>query len=168
MTLMNKSQLSERVNWLSATLAAQRTNISGFLSRLKGIADRVGTNLSLHRKFLHLMDQVADDRQRELDIIHEIEAVENRHHNLRQHNLLQRIALAAQEKRQRLLEKERDENGNNEEREEETPSRLSLLEIIALLYFFSARSSFFSRFKFFGGFNFSPGGNSQKQEPTVE
>ncbi len=138
---MNEGQISGRLSWLTATLAAGRTNISQLLSRLKGIAMSAGTNIALHRKFMRLMNQVADIREKELDILHEIEQVEKRHSELRRHNLLRKADPEAAARTDIVPE----------EQEAEKPSRFSLLTIAGILYLLSSRSS-----------------KAKQLEPTVE
>jgi|GEM_PF-2786991 hypothetical protein len=153
---MNERQQIEQVNWLSAKLSVQRDKLSSFLLRLKGIAVRVTSGLSLNKKFMRLMDQVAADREKEFDIIREIEDVERRHHELRQHNMLQRIAHEAEKKRKRSLKKENEDYRENEEDKEEDEEGFSLMELLAMLYLFSSQLNPFS------------GSKSSKQEPSVE
>ena len=130
---MNEGQISGRLSWLTATLAAGRTNISQLLSRLKGIAMSAGTNIALHRKFMRLMNQVANIREKELDILHEIETVEKRHSELRRRNLLRKADPEAAARTDLIPEEQ--------EQDEEKPQRLSLLTLAGILYFLSARSS---------------------------
>jgi hypothetical protein len=140
---MNEQQQNERVNWLGATLAAQRGNISHLLLRLKGIAAHVGTSLSLHKKFMRLINQVADDREKELDLIKEIEAVEKHHHELKELHLLRHADKKAEEKRKLLLKKEKEETPEDKKDKEEDDD-MNMLIWIALwlseLNPFSSRS----------------------------
>jgi len=85
---MNNTRIQERLGWLSLTLAEQRNNISKILSRLKDIGVRAGTSLGLHKKFMGFLEQVAVEQEKELGLLHEIEAVEKQHQNMRKRNLL--------------------------------------------------------------------------------
>ena len=126
---MNESQIQGRLSWLGAALETRRNDIAHFLSCIKGLGVHVGTSLSLHEKFLHLMDQIAYDREKELDIIYEIETVEKRHCELKRLRLLRKADPEFKKKQEPALESEK----------KEKPHRLSLLEILALLFLFSPR-----------------------------
>jgi hypothetical protein len=174
---MNGDRQKEHLNWLHAALAAQRSNVSHFLLRLKGIASRVGENLSLNKKFMRLMDQVAADRDKELDIINKIEALEKRHHQLKKLNLLRRADLEAERRRKILLRKKSEEYREDGEEEEESPHRLSILELFLFYYWFSSRSGSDSGlFSLFGLFSKStplsgeptPEIESEKQKLTIK
>jgi hypothetical protein len=171
---MNEKQEKERVNWLSDALASQRANISSFLNRLRGIAERVGDSLSLHTKFLRLMDQVGTDREKELGIINEIETIEKRHRELKQMRLLRRADRMEETKRKRHLKELEEERQGNEADEEQTPERLNLLKALMLYWLFSSKSGFLASIGglFFKGNPFSgepaPQPKADKIEPTVE
>ncbi len=141
---MNEKQEKERVNWLRTALAEQRTNISSFLDRLRGIAVKVGDSLALHTKFLRLMDQVATDREKELDIINEIESIEKRHREMKQMRLLKRADQAEEAKRKRRLKELEGENRQNEDEDEDSPQRLGLFEAVIVYWLFFSDSGFFS------------------------
>jgi hypothetical protein len=167
---MGEKQQKERLNWLSATIAAQRNNISDLLARLRGVAFRFSDSLSLHTKFMKLMDQVAVEREKELDIIYEIETVEKRHLELKKRKLLRHANPETEEKRLRRLNKK---DGKNEKDEEDSPQRLSLAEILAIFWLFSSGNGFFSRFNFFqknGPLSGEPmpQPKAEKHDPTVE
>src|ERR1700760_2914828 len=87
---MNSKQASERIGWLGEQLATQRNNMAKILLRLRDIGVRAGVSLGLHRKFMQLMEQIACERDRELDLINEIEQVEKRHREMKQANKLRR------------------------------------------------------------------------------
>ena len=124
---MNDSQFTGHLGWLSFTLASQRTSIANILLRLKGIGLRAGTSLALHRKFMRLLEQVAGDREKELGILNEIEAVERRHDEMRQRNLLRCVSSTKIEVPMPTEECERE------------PSRFGVWTLFGLLYLFSAR-----------------------------
>jgi hypothetical protein len=133
----------------------------------------VGNNFSLHKKFMRLMDQVSDDREKELDIINQIEAIEERHHNLKKLNLLRRADLGAERKRKQLLKKKDSEAYTPEEDEEESPHRTSWAEILLVYLLFSSRSGFNSLFSFFSQSDPlcsepTPQIKGGKQEPNVD
>ncbi|MFA4994085.1 MAG: hypothetical protein WC521_02135 [Bdellovibrionales bacterium] len=170
---MNIKQEKERVNWLSAALATQRATISSFMDRLRGIAVQVGNSLPLHKKFMQLMDQVADDRDKELGIINEIETIEKRHRELKQLKLLRRADSAEEAKRKRRLKELGEEIRENEKDDEDSPHRLSIVEILTLYWLFSSKSGFFSSLNFFSKSQLlsgepMPQPKADKLEPTVE
>jgi hypothetical protein len=131
-----------RLNGLNIALEGRRLRLSDLFLRLKGVAFRKGTNFRLHKKFIRLMDDVAEDREKELCLIEKIEAMEKRHKKLKQHNLLRRIAREAERRQKRLLEKIRiDFEEYLDEKHHPRPRRKnSLLDILILLYAFSQSS----------------------------
>ena len=85
---LNTRQIREYLNWISSALDAQKGKIGRLLLRLKDVGLRAGTGFALHKKFVRLLQQVAIDQEKELDILNEIEAVERRHEELRKKKLL--------------------------------------------------------------------------------
>jgi predicted DNA-binding ribbon-helix-helix protein len=85
---MNDAQIKGRLGWLYVTLAAQRNNLTKILLRLRGIGASAGSSVALHRKFMGFLEQVANDREKELKILNEIDEVERQHENLRERRLL--------------------------------------------------------------------------------
>jgi len=126
---MNKSLINGQLAWLSATLASQRNNISALLLRLRGFGMSAGSSLILHRKFMRLMEQVADDRKKEMDIIGEIEAMENRHRHLKEHRMLRSASPEPAQKAELAALQSEDEK----------PKRAGILGLIAFLYLMSAK-----------------------------
>jgi hypothetical protein len=131
--LMNESQITGRLSWLSDLLVVRRNHLQKLFLRLRDIGVRAGNSLALHRKFIRLMEQVAFDREKELDLINEIEDVEKRHHELRKRNLLKRADVKHAAKADPATD---EENEDDAERED---SGFSLMKILALLYFLSPR-----------------------------
>jgi len=126
---MNESQINGRLAWLSSNLAAQRNNLAKILLRLKGIGLRAGTSLGLHRKFMGLLEQIAADREKEIDIINEIEAVEKQHSEMRQRKLLRYADPDLAPQTDIFVEEQR----------EDEPKRISLLTLFGLIYLFSSK-----------------------------
>ncbi|MDE1901457.1 MAG: hypothetical protein KGI37_07430 [Alphaproteobacteria bacterium] len=81
-----------QLSWLNAVLAARRGGLSALLLRLKDIGMRMGANTVLHKKFMALLDQVAIEREKELDILNDIEEVEKFHAQQRRNKLLRQAA----------------------------------------------------------------------------
>jgi len=163
----------ERTNWLSVTLEAQRNNLAVFLQRLKGVAAHVKGSLSLNKKFMRLMNQVADEREKEIGIINEIEAIENRHHALRKLHMLRQADKIAEEKSKRRLKKQEEGLSVEEEKEEEGPHRMSFAEIIAIFWLLTSGKKTFSFFNFFSknsplSGEPLPQPKPEKVEPNVE
>jgi hypothetical protein len=125
---MNHIQASDRAGWLGIALAAQRDTLSKILFRLKEIGVRAGTSLGLHRKFMQLMEQIAYDRQKELDLINEIESVEKHHLEMKQNNKLRRAG-----------DKPVQTTAFTKKQEDKEPKRASLLTILGILWLFSAK-----------------------------
>ena len=121
---MNERILIEKKSWLEKILASQRNNLAGVLHRVKALGLRMGNSLALHRKFEHLMTQVAFDREKELDLINEIEAIEKKHLLLKERQMLRR---ADADKAPRPA------NDALLEQSEEKPKRGSLLGLVSIL-----------------------------------
>ncbi|MDD3371151.1 MAG: hypothetical protein PHE27_04915, partial [Alphaproteobacteria bacterium] len=97
---MTEKKQDELLGWFKASLSSQRAGLHLLLLRLKGMAVRVGSSLSMNKKFANLMDQIAAEQEKERRIIDKIEALEKHHRKLRKQNLLQRLALEAKLKRE--------------------------------------------------------------------
>ena len=76
--------MNGRLSWLTDLLSGQRATLNKLLLRLKDVGARVGTSIALHHKFMRLLEQISFDREKELDLINEIEAVEKQHQQMRQ------------------------------------------------------------------------------------
>jgi hypothetical protein len=83
---------SSRLAWLMAALGGHRDRIAGLLCRLRGIGAREAMNPSLFKKFLHMLDQVAFAREKEVRILNQIEAIEEKHRFRREHHQLESAA----------------------------------------------------------------------------
>jgi hypothetical protein len=157
---MNMQNDAESFGWLKATLAAQRIGMHQLLSRLRQSVKTEGAP-SIDKKFARLMDQVANEQKKEVSILNQIEAIERKHKALKQENLLQRLALHAQLKRQKL-QKEMEEdhafwlNRAYLENKSDSPNALNLL---IMLYLVSSITRTFFRFITFKG--------SDRQKPTI-
>ena len=138
---MNKDQISGRLSWLADALAVRRNDIASAFLRLKGLGVQVRNSLSFPRHFVSLMEQIAADREKELDILHEIETIEKKHDELKTNKLLRTASPAPLPQVEPL----------SCEDNEEKPDGFGLTRILALLAFFS-----------------SSGGNHKKQDLTVD
>jgi hypothetical protein len=127
---MNEQKITERLVWLGNIVAVQRNNIANLMAQMRGIGQRAGTSLAMHLKFTHLMEQISYDREKELDILHEIESVEKRHRELKERKMLRR---AEPEKAMNA------KNDNLRDFAEEKPKRVSLLTLLGLLYLFASK-----------------------------
>jgi len=136
---MNEGQIQGRLSWLGFALAARRSDITGILLRLRDIGARAGTSLSLHRKFMRLMNQVADDREKERKVIHEIEAVEKRHRELKRFNLLKRADLEAAPKIKAKPDSVFEDGDEDEDEDKKERGWFRLLWFLLLFYFFWPR-----------------------------
>jgi hypothetical protein len=130
---MNDSQLQGRIGWLSVILGGNRARLTDLLRRLRGVAASAGASLGLHKKFIHLLEQIQVEREKELDLIDEIEAVEKQHELRRKNKLLRQVSRegkceaeqAGLRPRSKALEAEKE------------PSRTPAWKIIALFLLFS-------------------------------
>ncbi len=128
---MNEAKVQEQLSWFTFSLAAQRSNLSKIFLRLCSIGARAGTSLAIHRKFMCLMDQIALDKAKELDLICDIEQIEKRHALLRQRHLLRQA-------RGTILQNVRAPRLAPVEQPEEKPARLGLFKLMALFALFSS------------------------------
>ncbi len=80
---MNKTHIKAHLAWLSAALTAQRTILSTILSRLRGFGASAEASPALHPKFMRLLTQAAHHKEKEDNILDEIEAMEKRHQALK-------------------------------------------------------------------------------------
>lgn len=137
-------KLEKQVNWLTAALGAQRGGLYTLVLRLKSLAEQTGESFSIHKKFMRLMNQVANERQKELKIIDKIEAIEKKHKELRRRNLLQRIA-AKLEREHKLLKERLEKEGALPRRDckEECAKPLSALGMVILFFLFARRPLLF-------------------------
>ena len=88
---MSKPNESGRLAWLKAALGAQKHKIVSLLGRLSDFAASVSGKPKVFNKFLFMMNEVAVARDHEVEILSEIEAVEKKHHLLREHGSLKHI-----------------------------------------------------------------------------
>lgn len=77
---------------LSAALAGQKNALADLLHRLVGMGPTDGMKGSVFRKFLRTLEQISFEKEKELELIHRIEAVETRHRIQRKHKKLKRAA----------------------------------------------------------------------------
>ncbi|MDD3028659.1 MAG: hypothetical protein PHS57_00035 [Alphaproteobacteria bacterium] len=138
---MNDTLYNQTLHWLTSSLGIKRNCLATFCTQMTGIAMKVGTNLSLHKKFMALMGQVAQEKEKETAILDEIEAMEKRHHLLRQKGLLEQRLAAAEEREQRQRKKENLAFQKELDRlqNDGSSSRFNLVGILILLYGFWPR-----------------------------
>ncbi|MDR3448519.1 MAG: hypothetical protein P4M15_02000 [Alphaproteobacteria bacterium] len=125
---MNDKLYNARRSWMDDVLRASRNDIADLFLRLKDIGMRAGNNFALHLKFMKMMEQVAFEREKERDIIHEIEQMEKRHRLMRQCNRLRRAGDQPRRDPPRLVQIE-----------EKPAKRKSLWGLIGLLYVLSQK-----------------------------
>jgi hypothetical protein len=82
------------IGWLLVALDRKRNRLGFLLRCLTGSGTPGVMRPSLFRKFTDLLDQIAVEREKELRIMHRIEAVEQQHRYLRAHHQLEQIARA--------------------------------------------------------------------------
>ncbi len=140
---MSDKRTTETLNWLNATLEAQRTNLFGLVSRLKEFAS--GANFLLHKKFMRLMDQIAKEQKKEREIIDKIEAIEKQHQHLRKLNLLQIRATEARVRRARKEDEEDMALLMRRRKKPEKDNEASLLELVVLAGVLGSFSRFFDK-----------------------
>lgn len=85
---MLSSDKSGRLAWLTAALSGHRERLSKLLRRMTGAGVPGAMTPSAFTKFLHMLDQVAVERDKEMHLIDEIEQIEKKHHSrLKDHRL---------------------------------------------------------------------------------
>ena len=90
---MDKNSIKGRLRWLATALTTQRNTIADILSRLRHFGTHGGSAPALRPKFMRLLTQVAVHREKENDILDEIEAMERRHQELKRGKRLRRVPL---------------------------------------------------------------------------
>jgi hypothetical protein len=86
---MATKQESNRVAWLSARLGTHTHRIMSLLGRLGDLGVIQMLKPALFQKFLNLMEQISAEKDKESDVISEIEAIERKHRNFRKEGRLQ-------------------------------------------------------------------------------
>lgn len=86
---MAAQQESSRVAWLSARLGTHTHRIMSLLGRLGDLGVMQMLKPALFQKFLNLMEQIAAEKDKESDVISEIEAIERKHRTFRKEGRLQ-------------------------------------------------------------------------------
>ncbi len=124
---MNEAQIQGRLSWLYQGMEARRNDIARLLRQAAGVCAFIATNFSIHKKFLELMDQIAEEKEKEYEILHEIETVEKNHAEMKRGNRLRQADPALAEKPSDAAMFE----------EEEKPKRSNFLKILLLFLFFS-------------------------------
>src|ERR1700744_2537547 len=76
---MSAANQSSRLAWLAAALSEQRHKISCLLGRIADLGGIHGMKPKAFTKFLRMLDQVAADKDEEVRIISEIDAIERKH-----------------------------------------------------------------------------------------
>ncbi len=127
-SLMTETQIQGKLAWLCAGLEARRNDIARIVRLLASIGAYAATSFAVHKKFLNLMDQIAEEKEKETNILHEIETVEKHHEEMKRQRRLRRADpdLIASESF-RLMEAE-----------EEAPRRSGFWGLVILFLFFSA------------------------------
>ena len=122
----------EKLSWLGDLLTGKRLMIDRLFLRLRAFGESVGNSLGWHTKVAHLWEQIACEREKELDLIFEIETIEKRHREMKQLKLLKQADARLAEKK--IAEPEFASAQEDDEDEEES---FGLLKLLGLLYFFA-------------------------------
>ena len=128
---MNEKLLGEKISWLGDKLIGKRDILSRMLSRLRAFGESVGGNLGWHKKLSCLMEQIADEREKEVDLIYEIDKMEKRHREMKRARLLKQADASLADR----VEKRDAAPMKCEEKEE--PEVPLLVKLMGLWYFFS-------------------------------
>ena len=76
---MAPSAKSGHLAWLAAALGGQRHRLATLLQRMTALGMPGGLKPNVFSKFLRLLDQVADAREEEMKLLHQIETIEEKH-----------------------------------------------------------------------------------------
>lgn len=87
---MSAFQETSRLARLAALLAEKRGRITDLLRRIAELGNPDATKPAIFSKFLRLLEEVAGERGEEVDLMHRIEEVEEKHRFHRAHNRLER------------------------------------------------------------------------------
>jgi hypothetical protein len=90
---MSDSKNASRLAWLVATLGNHRERMADLLRKLATHGTRESMTTSLFRKFLTMLDQIAEAKTEETRILGRIENIEKIHHSRRKNNQLRRAKL---------------------------------------------------------------------------
>ncbi len=135
---MASTQRKQSIDWLKADLEMRKDKTFSLLWRLRGVTARLGTaGLSLHKKFIRLVGQFAEGRQKELDLIYKIETLEKYHQELRQKKKLKRVAALYEKKNRNRLKREQDDIDEYmaRKRRPRRRTRDELLDVLAFILF---------------------------------
>ena len=88
---MNGHIETSRVAWLSARLSTHTHRIMSLLGRLGDIGVMQKLKPALFHKFLNLMGQIAAEKDKEANVISEIEAIERKHRTFRKEGRLHHL-----------------------------------------------------------------------------
>jgi hypothetical protein len=75
--------------WLASVLADKRTRIAHLFAEIAGLGSPATMKPAIFRRFLALLTQIASEKEKEIDFIDHIEAVELKHRFRRDHNQLE-------------------------------------------------------------------------------
>ncbi len=100
---------SGRISWLAAAWGAQKAKVMSLLGRLGDLGSREDMKPNVFAKFLHILGQIANERDKEVDILSEIEAIERKHRIQREHGALKRVEAEPADTMNRECEDEWDE-----------------------------------------------------------
>ncbi|HUY67676.1 MAG TPA: hypothetical protein VMV79_00040 [Alphaproteobacteria bacterium] len=87
---MSIAKESGRLAWLGATLGQQRRKIARLLNRMAAFGPRGSMTPAVFRKFLGMLEQVAEAREQEMHLLSRIEDIEQKHRFMRKTRKLKR------------------------------------------------------------------------------
>lgn len=129
MGVMNEKGIKGYIAWLGDNLLARRHSLAALLERMRDVCMHAASNLSLYKKFMKLLEQVAGDREKEIFLIDEIEAVERRHAEMRKMKLLRRAQVSSSDK-----------DAAHQNDQPEQPQRSGIWKLIGMFYLLSLSS----------------------------
>jgi len=87
---MNEKGIKSYLTWLGDNLMVRRRSVLSMLDRLRDVCMKAGSHLYLYKKFMKLLEQISGEREKEIYLIDEIQAVEKKHAEMRKQKKLRR------------------------------------------------------------------------------
>jgi len=116
--MVDTPQTSSRLSWLTASLGERRSRLTSILRRMVGLGEPGAMKSSIFGKFLNLIEQVAGERDKEMELMSQIDAIEQKHRFMRDHHKLERADPDFESKPKKEFDHEDDCEEDNEKSKE--------------------------------------------------
>ena len=128
-----QNTIKQKIDCLYDNLAWNKINVSSLVYRITNINSENKANSDIDSKFLMMLSQLEEHCFDEKRLLEEIEAMEKRHSELKEYNMLK----MAESEKSRSLRQDK----NHEEKEEK---RTSLAKLLILWLLFRSKRGLFS------------------------